>query len=142
MRTTWSFHSAGQLLFGREATLQLGDVARRLGAGRVFVVTDGHLVKAGVVERVRGALAGAQVVVEVFDGGLPEPPIALADTCAAQARQFQAQAILGLGGGSNMDLAKIVATVLAHGGGPRDYVGDDQIAGPILPLICVPTTAG
>jgi alcohol dehydrogenase class IV len=50
--------------------------------------------------------------------------------------------LLGLGGGSNMDLAKIAATVLAHGGEPRNYVGDDQIPGPVLPLICVPTTAG
>src|SRR5205807_5436065 len=51
-------------------------------------------------------------------------------------------ALLGLGGGSNMDLAKITAVVLAHGGGPRDYVGDDKIPGPVWPLICVPTTAG
>ncbi len=50
--------------------------------------------------------------------------------------------ILGLGGGSNMDLAKIVATVLTHGGNPRDYFGDEQIKGPVLPIICVPTTAG
>jgi alcohol dehydrogenase class IV len=47
-----------------------------------------------------------------------------------------------LGGGSNMDLAKITATVLAHGGNPKDYVGDDKIPGPIHPIICVPSTAG
>ncbi len=41
-----------------------------------------------------------------------------------------------------MDLAKLAATLLAHGGSPRDYVGDDKIPGPISPLICVPTTAG
>src|SRR5437667_9491916 len=41
-----------------------------------------------------------------------------------------------------MDLAKITATVLAHGGGPRDYVGDDKVPGPVAPLICLPTTAG
>ncbi|MGH7134825.1 MAG: iron-containing alcohol dehydrogenase, partial [Pirellulales bacterium] len=41
-----------------------------------------------------------------------------------------------------MDLAKIAAAVLAHGGGPRDYVGEDRVPGPVLPLICVPTTAG
>ncbi len=41
-----------------------------------------------------------------------------------------------------MDLAKITATVLTHGGSARDYMGDDQIPGPIMPLICVPTTAG
>lgn len=142
MRTTFTFHSAGQLIFGRDAALQLGEVARRLSAGRVFVITDTHLAKAGVVDRVRKALSAAEVTVDVFDGGLPEPPIALAETCVEKARKFQAQAILGLGGGSNMDLAKIVATILTHGGTPRDYIGDDQIKGPILPLICVPTTAG
>src|SRR5207237_9589938 len=47
-----------------------------------------------------------------------------------------------LGGGSTMDLAKITAAALAHGGTPRDYVGDDKIPGPVWPLICVPTTAG
>jgi alcohol dehydrogenase class IV len=50
--------------------------------------------------------------------------------------------IVGLGGGSNMDLAKIVATVLGNGGAIRDYVGDDKIPKPVWPLICVPTTAG
>jgi alcohol dehydrogenase class IV len=142
MRTTWSFHSAGQLVFGRDAAQKLGEVAQRLAAGRVFVVTDPALVKAGVVDRVRGPLTDARVAVDVFDGGLPEPPIALAETCAARARAFKAQAVLGLGGGSNMDLAKITAVLLAHGGSPRDYVGDDQIQGPVVPLICVPTTAG
>jgi len=142
MRTTFTFHSAGQLIFGRNAAGQLGEVADRLGVARVFVVTDAALVKAGLVGRVESALQGAKLSVAVFDGGLPEPPIALAETCAAEARKFKAQAILGLGGGSNMDLAKIVATILAHGGAPRDYIGDDQIKGPIMPLICVPTTAG
>src|SRR4029077_18801705 len=46
------------------------------------------------------------------------------------------------GGGSNMNLSKIPATALSHGGAFRDYVGDDRVPGPILPLICVPTTAG
>ena len=50
--------------------------------------------------------------------------------------------MVGLGGGSNMDLAKIAATLLAHGGTPQTFVGDDRIPGPITPLICVPTTAG
>ena len=79
---------------------------------------------------------------EVFSGGEPEPSLRAADACIAQARRFRPDAVLGLGGGSNMDLAKITATVLTHGGSPRDYVGDDKIPGPILPLVCVPTTAG
>jgi alcohol dehydrogenase class IV len=50
--------------------------------------------------------------------------------------------LLGLGGGSNMDTAKLAALVLAHGGDPTDYVGDCRVPGPIFPVICVPTTAG
>jgi alcohol dehydrogenase class IV len=142
MRTTWTFHSAGQLLFGRHAIRQLGEVAGRLGAKRLLIVTDPVLTRAGLPERLWGPLVGAGVAVEVFSGGEPEPSLRAADACITMARRFQPDAYLGLGGGSNMDLAKITATVMAHGGGPRDYVGDDKIPGPIKPLVCVPTTAG
>ena len=53
MRETWTFHTAGQLLFGRNGTRQLGEIARRLGAKRVLVVTDPMLVKVGLCDRVR-----------------------------------------------------------------------------------------
>lgn len=142
MRTTWTFHTAGQLVFGKNAVAKLSEIVPRLGATRIYLVTDQALVKAGVVERVRQPLVDAGATVEVFDGGLPEPPITLAESCAAQADRWQAQGVLGLGGGSNMDLAKIVAALLSHGKSPHDYVGDDRIPGPIIPLICVPTTAG
>jgi alcohol dehydrogenase class IV len=142
MRTTWTFHTATQLIFGRDAARQLGEVASRLGAGRVLVVTDPILARAGPLDRVRRPLSDSGVTVDVFDGGEPEPSMRAAEACIGRARQFRPDALLGLGGGSNMDLAKITATVLAHGGSPRDYVGDDQIPGPVFPLICVPTTAG
>jgi alcohol dehydrogenase class IV len=142
MRTTWTFHSAVSLVFGREAVRQLGEVAGRLGAKRVLIITDPILTKAGLADRVRAPLAEAGVSVEVFAGGEPEPSLRAAEAAIADARRFRPDALLGLGGGSNMDLAKITATVLAHGGAPQDYVGDDRIPGPVWPLICVPTTAG
>ncbi len=142
MRETWTFHSAGQILFGRNATRHLGEVVRRLGVERVLVVTDPVLAQAGLADRVRGPIQEAGVHVKIFDGGEPEPSIGAAEACIDAAEHFRANAVLGLGGGSNMDLAKITATVLAHAGGPRDYFGDDRIPGPIWPLICVPTTAG
>ena len=55
--------------------------------------------------------------------------------CYDMAKSFQPDLLVGLGGGSNMDLAKLAAILLKHGGGPRDYVGDDKIPGPIFPLI-------
>src|SRR5262245_36049962 len=127
MRTTWTFHSAGQLLFGRHAIDQLRDVAPRLGARRVLIVTDPNLLKAGLAELVQAPLNQIGAAVEVFSGGEPEPSFRAADACLAAARQFRPDVLVGLGGGSNMDLAKITATVLAHGGGPRDFVGDDRI---------------
>ncbi|MBI3408609.1 MAG: iron-containing alcohol dehydrogenase [Planctomycetes bacterium] len=142
MRTTWTFHSAGQILFGREAILQLGEAAGRLGLKRVLIVADSILDKAGLVERVKQPLATAGVTVDAFLGGEPEPSFRAVEACLAQARTFRPDGIVGLGGGSNMDLAKLCATLLAHGGEARAFVGDDKIPGPILPLVCVPTTAG
>jgi alcohol dehydrogenase class IV len=142
MRTTWTFHSAGTLLFGRGAVDQLGEVVGRLGARRVLLVTDPVLTRAGLPERVRKPLADAGVTVESFPEGEPEPSLRAAAACLGLARQFRPDALLGLGGGSNMDLAKITAVTLAHGGHARDYVGDDKVPGPVAPLLCVPTTAG
>ena len=108
----------------------------------MLVCTDRVLLGAGIVEQVRRPLAEAGIAVEVFDGGEPEPSLDLVDAVVRQARPFQPDGVLGLGGGSNMDLAKIAAVLLAHGGGPRDYMGEDKVPGPVLPLICVPTTSG
>lgn len=138
----WTFHSAGSLVFGRDAVTQLGAVAGRLKARRVFVVTDTVLAGAGVLDRVRGPLAAAGVDVAVFDGGKPEPAVEVVRAAVDAARVARPDAVLGLGGGSNMDTAKLVALVLAHGGDPTDYVGDCRVPGPVAPLVCVPTTAG
>jgi alcohol dehydrogenase len=142
MRTTWTFHSAGQLLFGRGAAGQLGEIARRRGADRALVVTDPILLKAGVVDAVRQPLVAQQVAVEIFSGGEPEPSFHAAQACLEAARAFHPDVLIALGGGSNMDLAKLAATILGNGGTIRDYVGDDKIPRPIWPLICAPTTAG
>lgn len=142
MRATWNFYSAGQLTFGPGAVRQLGDLATRQRLSRAFVVTDKTLVELGIAQRVVEPLRGAGITVEVFDKGEAEPSINVALAAIEQARAFKPDAILGLGGGSNMDLSKITATVLGHGGVPQDYFGFDRVPGPVMPLICVPTTAG
>jgi alcohol dehydrogenase class IV len=142
MRETWTFHSAGQIVFGRNAVTQLGEIATRLRARKVLVVTDTILERVGTLERVRAPLLAAGLDVAAFTGGEPEPSMRAALACYEMARDFRPDALVGLGGGSNMDLAKLSAVLLAHGGAPGDYVGDDKIPGPIFPLICVATTAG
>jgi alcohol dehydrogenase class IV len=142
MRTSWNFHSAGQLVFGRGAVRDLGRLFARRKFDKAFVVTDPRLVEAGLFDQVADPLREAGIVVEVFDGGEPEPAIATAENAINRAWKNPPDCIIGLGGGSNMDLAKIVATVLAHGGSPDGYFGFDRIPGPVKPLVCVPTTAG
>jgi alcohol dehydrogenase class IV len=142
MRAVWTFHSAGSLVFGRGAVEQLGDIAARLPARRMFVVTDATLEKVGVVDRIMGPLRRARVTVDVFNGGRAEPSLNLVAECTSRAKAFGPDTMLGLGGGSNMDVAKMAAVLLTHGGEARNYLGDDRIPEPITPLVCVPTTAG
>jgi alcohol dehydrogenase class IV len=142
MGETWTFQSAGQLLFGRNAARRLGEIATRHKARRILIVTDPILEKVGLLSRVRKSLEESRITLEIFPGGEPEPSFQAAKDCIGTAKRFSPDALLGLGGGSNIDLAKITATVLAHGGAPGDYIGDDKVPGPIMPLFCVPTTAG
>ena len=100
------------------------------------------IVKAGLDLKLREPLAASNIALEMFGGGEPEPPFRIVQACLDAAREFRPDVLVALGGGSNMDLAKIVATLLANGGAIPDYLGDDKIPGPVWPLICVPTTAG
>jgi alcohol dehydrogenase len=142
MRTAWNFHSAGQLVFGRGALAHIGSLLSRRGWKRPFLVTDERLTAAGLVDRVLKPLREAKFTAEIFSGGQPEPAVATAVIAADAAKKFAPDCVLGLGGGSNMDLAKIVAVLLAHGSEPARYFGFDNVPGPVTPLICIPTTAG
>ena len=127
MRTTFTFRSAGHLLFGRHSVRELGSILDRLGSKRVFVITDKILAKVGIVDQVKAA-AGRPV--EVFDDGEPEPSLGMIQNGIAAAQEFRPDTIIGLGGGSNMDAAKLAAVVLGHGGDVRDYVGENKVPGP------------
>lgn len=118
---------------------ELGGVLDRLGAKRVFVVTDKILAHVGIVDQVKEA-AGRPV--EIFDGGEPEPSLGMVRNGIVAAKVFRPDTIIGLGGGSNMDAAKLAAVVLGHGGDVLDYVGENKVPGPVMNLVCIPTTAG
>jgi alcohol dehydrogenase class IV len=66
----------------------------------------------------------------------------LIETCADTARQFNPDVMIGVGGGSNMDLAKTSAIQLKYGGPLTKYYGEHAVPGPIVDVICIPTTSG
>ncbi len=142
MRSVWQFHTSAQLVFGWGAVSRLPALMQREQFVRAFLVTDRVLAQNGILDIVRLPLIHAGIDVEVFDGGEPEPSVDSAQMVLEHAREYQPDVIIGLGGGSNMDLAKVAAAALSHGGSPRDYFGWDRVPGPVVPLICVPTTAG
>ena len=142
MPATWNFFSPGELHFGIGVIQQLGEIAKRHALVRALIVTDPVLVKAGVLNEVRSPLESAGIDVDVFDASEPEPSLQIVDRCVQRARDCSPDAIIGLGGGSNMDAAKHAAAVVTHGGAVRDYLGEDNVPGPVVPLICIPTTAG
>src|SRR4051812_47179278 len=111
MRSSWNFHSAGQLVFGRGAVRQLGLLVARRNFRRAFVVTDERLIAAGLADRIVESLQEAGVATDIFRGGEPEPAIETAVTAADAATKFKPDCIVGLGGGSNMDLAKFTAVL-------------------------------
>jgi len=140
---TWSYSSAGTLFFGRHAVRHhLQEAFERVRAKRAFIVTDSILVKAGLLAQTTEPLTAAGITFEVYDKVTPEPGVELVRECIAAAQASNPDVVIGLGGGSNMDTAKLVAMILAHGGDPLDFPGDSRVPGPVKPLICIPTTAG
>src|SRR5690606_33389104 len=82
------------------------------------------------------------LTVRIESGTLPDVPAETTVLVADAVRNFAPDVVIGVGGGSCLDMAKCVALLLAHGGEPQDYYGELKVPGPILPLIAIPTTAG
>ena len=142
MASTWRFRTSDEILFGAGAADGIGAEAALRGFKRALIVTDQRLIDAGLLAPVSASLSQAGLRVEIFPGGVPEPSDTVVDAAVAQARDAQPDLIVGLGGGSNMDIAKAVAAAYAHGGRCADYFGENKVPGPVTPLIAVPTTAG
>jgi alcohol dehydrogenase len=130
-----------EVLFGSGIADATGELARRL-ADRVLVVTDETLIAGEGGRRVLESLRSQGLEVSVFDGTVPELPMDNVLAAIHDANKLVPGCIVGLGGGSSIDLAKLVALGIAHGAELRDFYGEEQVPGPIAPLIAIPTTAG
>ena len=135
------FSTAGRIFFGWGAASVLRDVAKEFGP-RVFICTDRNMVKAGVCETVVAQLAEGKAEVKIFDGGQPEVDRQTIELAAAEAQAYAPDVVVGLGGGSNLDLSKAVALLVKYPGQISSYYGENNVPGPIAPVVAVPTTAG
>ena len=140
----FSFATTAQILCESGSAAQLGELCKLRDAHRVLIVTDPGITKIGLLNDVLPTLAKAQVAAEVFDKVEADPPESVVLAAVEQAKSMQAELIIGFGGGSSMDVAKLVA-LLAHPNCTQtlqDIYGVGNARGQRLPLIQVPTTAG
>jgi len=142
MNKTFSFTGAKKIVFGNGAFEQLAEQIGELGGKAPLIVLDRNLSVSGLKEKVSDYFKKAGMNAFIFDRVEGEPPLELADEGARAATDNKCDIIVGIGGGSTMDVAKAVAVITANKGKAKDYLGLNMIPGPGLPTIMVPTTAG
>ncbi|MCU0590937.1 MAG: iron-containing alcohol dehydrogenase [Desulfobacterales bacterium] len=131
-----------EILFGLGVIEELGNRAKALGAANAMIITDEGVAAAGILSRVVGILEKSGVGYRVFDKVEKEPSVENVELAFKEASGASCRAIIGLGGGSSIDVSKMVAVLLKHGGNLRDYLGIEKVPGRGVPTILVPTTAG
>ncbi len=131
-----------EIIFGRNALLQVGDSLVRLGAKKVFVVSDPGVIEAGWVDKVIPSIKKAGLEYEVWHEITSNPKDVEVHKGLDKYLESGANAVLGVGGGSPMDAAKAVAILSTNQGRINDFEGTDKIQYPLPPMVTVPTTAG
>ena len=142
--TTWSFPT--RVLFGLGATDHIGEEALGLYVKKALIITDKGVNAAGLVSRVQNALNVKGIASAVFSDVSSNPTEAEVVNAATAYTNAKADAVVGLGGGSPLDAAKLVRLAVTH---PLPLVqyddaagGSSRITNPLPPMIAIPTTAG
>jgi len=138
---TFTFQAPTTVTFGAGAVKHLAQVVAPLGR-RPLVVTDPGIAASGILQQVTDALAPAVSGFETFSDVEPNPSSETVERAVAAYRRADCDCLVGAGGGSAMDVAKVAAALISHGGKVRDYEGVGKIPGPTVPVVAVPTTAG
>jgi alcohol dehydrogenase class IV len=130
-----------QLMVGEGVAQNVPRLVAESGT-RVLVVTDRVLLGQPRVADLVAAVQDAVATSAVFADATPDVPLSDVDEAVAAAAGIDADVLLAIGGGTVIDLAKIVGVIRRHGGTPRDYYGESKVPGPTMPLVAVPTTSG
>lgn len=138
----FTFNTSPSIRFGTGIIAQLGDIVRAEIGTRILLVTDPGMVATGIVDRVSDVLQAMGVEITLFAEVEADPPEAVIEAAAASARAASVEGVVGLGGGSSLDVAKLAALLAVGRESLADVYGVGNARGPKLPLILVPTTSG
>ncbi len=147
LKRQFTFQTAGILppngiLFGFGTVTKTGERAAALGCRRALLVTDRTIAGLGYVNPVEASLAKEGIQVEIFDAVEPEPHMETAEKLGDLVRRFGADLVVGLGGGSPMDMAKIASLLATNDRGPLELMTQKSVKIPALKKILIPTTSG
>jgi alcohol dehydrogenase class IV len=144
-RLSLVFDQPRRIIFGPDAVNQAGGEASRLGGKNALLLTDENVEKVGLSGRVKEAIEKSAVRVDVYDKIAFEPTMDSVQKAVQTARDAKGyDLVVGVGGGSVLDTAKMVANMLTNPGDPAYYLTptEDRFRKPSIPKILIPTTAG
>jgi len=133
---------APEIIFGLGAISQAGESLQRLGARKAFVVTDKGVIKSRWVEKALFHLDQARVEYEVWSDLTTNPKDVELKAGVERYLSSGCDAVMAVGGGSPIDVAKAIAVIATNGGLIHDYEGINKITKPLPPMVILPTTAG
>ncbi|MBP1932367.1 iron-containing alcohol dehydrogenase [Ammoniphilus resinae] len=136
------FRTPSKLIMGTGSIAQIGQEAKKLGATKVLLVTDKILNQNGLVQKVVAPLKKEDLSVDIIDEVIPEPPFENVEQIAGKIRDKGYDLFIGLGGGSSLDVTKVLSVMMTNSGDVRELVGIEKVANKGTPFILVPTTAG
>jgi alcohol dehydrogenase class IV len=147
LKREFVFQTAGILppngiLFGFNTIKKVGEQAARLGGKQAILVTDEIMVQLGYADLVKEALQKQGIKAEVFGKVDPEPHLETADALYEMVRKTKSDLVVGLGGGSSMDMAKLTSIVATNPQPPLDLMTKKVVNNPALKKILIPTTSG
>ena len=138
----FDFHSTRSILVQRGGSTQLAKITREQGASKVLFITDPGVLRAGLLEKSLSQFRELGIPVHIFSDVQADPPLSIIEAAVKVAQECKVDCIVGFGGGSSMDVAKLVALLSLGNEKLVDIYGIGNAKGPRLPLILVPTTAG
>ncbi|MFZ5757202.1 MAG: iron-containing alcohol dehydrogenase [Pseudomonadota bacterium] len=138
----FTFATVPQLVCSQGAVARAAEFAQRRRLQRILVVADPGVVKAGLVQSLLDSLASARLDYALFTEVEPDPGEHIVTHAYQKARDFGAQMVIGIGGGSSLDVAKLAAYFADSAETLRQIIGVEQAKGRRLPLVLIPTTAG
>lgn len=137
-----SLRSPHLILAGIGASERLGQEAKGMGARKALLVTDKGVSHSGIGKKIKDLLEKEGIASEIFDEVISDPDIINVETCIEVGKKGKYDLLVGVGGGSSMDIASITSVMLTNPGAVRDYFGINLVKNPGIPTILIPTTAG